>query len=179
MAFRALQRSDFPRLSSWLETPHVALWWRHANDAGTVESDFGPAVDGRDPTEMFVVEEDGRDIGLIQRYRLDDHPRWEATVSVGASPCPAIGIDYLIGEESRIGQGLGARMISRFVDDTWDRHPDARAVVVAVQQANRQSWRALEKAGFRREWSGTLDSDDPSDGGPSHLYVLLRPVEPG
>ncbi|HEX3907325.1 MAG TPA: acetyltransferase [Mycobacteriales bacterium] len=36
------------------------------------------------------------------------------------------------------------------------------------------SWRILEKAGFSRIWSGELDSPDPSDEGPQHVYVLSR-----
>ena len=173
-SFRPLERSDFPRLSEWLATPHVAAWWRHQHDPASVEADFGPIVDGEDTTEGFVVEEDGRAIGLIQRYRLDDEGDWDRTVAVGSAPRPAAGIDYLLGDESRVGQGLGPRVIDAFVVATWEGYPDLVAIVVAVQQANRRSWRALEKAGFRRDWSGILESDDPSDAGPSHVYVRLR-----
>ena len=176
IAFRAVRRSDFARLSRWLGAPHVAVWWRQPHHAADLEAEFGPVVDGRDPTEVLVVEEDGHDVGLIQRYRLDDNPQWEQAVSVGSAPRPAIGIDYLIGDESRIGKGLGPRIIARITDDTWERYPEAVAVVVAVQQANRRSCRALEKAGFEREWSGVLRSIDPSDAGPSHVYVRLRPI---
>ena len=121
IAFRALRRSDFPRLSRWLAAPHVAMWWRHPHDDADLEAEFGPVVDGRDPTEIFIVEEDGLDVGLIQRYRLDDDPQWEQAVAVGSSPRPAVGIDYLIGEESRIGHGLGPRIIACFIDVTWER----------------------------------------------------------
>lgn len=175
-AFRRLERSDFPRLSEWLAAPHVAQWWRHGHDRAAVEADFGPLVDGEDPTEAFVIEEDGLPIGLIQRYRFDENEAWDRTVAVGTAPRPAAGIDYLIGDRFRVGRGLGPRVIGDFVLGTWDRYPDLAAVVVAVQQANRQSWRALEKAGFRRDWSGALESDDPSDAGPSHVYVCLRPI---
>ena len=47
-------------------------------------------------------------------------------------------------------------------------------IVAAVQQGNRRSWRALEKAGFSRTWAGQLESDDPSDAGPSYVYVRAR-----
>lgn len=43
--------------------------------------------------------------------------------------------------------------------------------VVAVQQANRRSWRALEKAGFERTWAGTIECDDSCDAGPNFVYV--------
>jgi len=53
-------------------------------------------------------------------------------------------------------------MIARFVDLAWVDYPQIDAVVVAVQQENRASWRALHEAGFRRTWAGTLDSDTPA-----------------
>ena len=174
-SFRRLERSDFPHLSEWLATPHVAAWWRHGYDPASVEADFGAMVDGEDTTEAFIVEEEGRAIGMIQRYRLDEDGAWDRTVAVGTAPRPAAGIDYLIGDESRVGHGLGPRIIDAFARATWERYPELVAIVVAVQQANRQSWRALEKAGFQRDWSGTLESDDPSDAGPSYVYVRFRP----
>ena len=45
---------------------------------------------------------------------------------------------------------------------------------VAVQQANHRSWRALEKAGYDRVFEGMIESDDPSDAGPSYVYVRAR-----
>ena len=54
------------------------------------------------------------------------------------------------------------------------RYPDVRCVVAAPQQENVASWRALEKAGFTRAWSGVLDSDDPSDDGPAFVYRIDR-----
>jgi aminoglycoside 6'-N-acetyltransferase len=114
-------------------------------------------------------------IGMIQRYRIDDNPEWKQSLAVAGSPEAAAGIDYLIGEERLTGRGVGPEMISHFVEDTWRRYPDIRAIAVAVQQQNRRSWRALEKAGFERAWAGTIESDDPSDEGPSYVYTLPRP----
>jgi aminoglycoside 6'-N-acetyltransferase len=174
LGFRPLERGDFPLLSMWLAAPHVEPWWREDPAPAAVEERYGPVVDGLDPTEVFVVEDAGRPIGMIQRYRLSDEPDWERAVAVAATPKNAAGIDYLIGEETLIGRGLGGEIIGRFVEDTFRRYPDSSAVVVGVQQENRRSWRALEKAGFQRCWSGMLDSDDPSDEGPSYLYVRYR-----
>jgi aminoglycoside 6'-N-acetyltransferase len=174
LGFRRLERSDFTQLAQWLAAPHVARWWRQGHDPADVEAEYGPAVDGEDPTEVFVVELDGRSIGLIQRYRLDDNAQWTLALAPSTAPSDAVGIDYLIGPEHLIGRGLGGRVIAGFVIDTWSRYPDLSAIVVAVQQANRRSW-ALEKAGFDRIWAGTLASDDPGDDGPSYIFVLDHP----
>ena len=175
-AFQPLARADFTLLADWFARPHVAPWWREPADLDSIEAAYGPLVDGSDPTEGFIVLEAERPIAFFQRYRLDDNPAWKTAVAVGVGDVVGVGIDYLIGDESDTGHGVGRRMIGEFVAHTWVRHPDSTAVVVAVQQANAASWRALEGAGFRRVWSGTLKSDDPSDDGPSFIYLLTRPA---
>jgi aminoglycoside 6'-N-acetyltransferase len=179
MDFRPLASADLPTLADWLGRPHVLRWWREAADIAAVEAAYGPMIDSTDPTEGFVAVLEGRSLGFIQRYRLDDNPEWEHTLGVAVGHIVGAGIDYLIGDESMTGQGLGRQMISRFVDDSWTRYPDIVAFVVAVQQDNRASWRALGAVGFRRAWGGTLDSDDPSDQGLSYVYVKPRSGAPG
>jgi len=170
LAFRPLSRADFPVLDTWLAAEHVARWWPELASGGSAASAFGPCVDGDDPTEAFVVVDAGRAVGLVQRYLLTDYPAWRDGVGMEA----AAGIDYLIGEEELTGVGLGPRIITAFTALTLERYTDVESVVVAVQQANRASWRALEKAGYHRVFAGTIDSDDPSDEGPSYLYLRER-----
>ena len=173
--FRPLTRDDFSLLVTWLGAPHVHRWWREDHDPAAIEARYGPGVDGTDPGEVFVVGRDGLPIGLIQRYRFDDNPGWQESLRVAGTPSDAAGIDYLIGEGSLLGVGLGPALISQFLTDTWIRYPDVAAVVVNIDQANRRSWRAVEKVGFQRAWSGEIVSDDPSDAGTNHIYVLSRP----
>jgi aminoglycoside 6'-N-acetyltransferase len=172
--FRPLIRDDFSLLATWLGAPHVHRWWREDHDPATIEARYGPGVDGTDPGEVFVVERDGQPIGLIQRYRFDDNPAWQESLRVAGTPRDAVGIDYLIGEEGLLGGGLGPALIGQFLTETWIRYPDISAVVVNIDQANRRSWRAVEKVGFQRAWSGEIVSDDPSDSGTNHVYVLYR-----
>lgn len=179
LRFRPLTRDDFSLLSHWLSRPHVEPWWREPFDPASVEQRYGPSVDGTDPGEVFVVEQDGRPVGMVQRYRLDDEPEWRRVLEVTGTPENAAGIDYLIGEENLIGRGIGSEIIVQFVEKTWSRYPDVPAIVVDVQQDNRRSWRALEKVGFTRCWAGELDSDDPSDQGPAYAYILERPSSDG
>jgi aminoglycoside 6'-N-acetyltransferase len=171
LRFRRLTREDYPLLSDWFSRPHVEPWWQEAYDLGSIERNYGPSVDGLDPTELFVVETEGSPIGFVQRYLLDQNASWKASLAPTGEHQKAVGIDYLIGDEARVGMGLGPQIIDAFVGSTWQRYPGVPEIVVAVQQANRRSWRALEKAGFERTWSGNLESDDPSDAGPSFVYV--------
>jgi aminoglycoside 6'-N-acetyltransferase len=163
-------------MAEWLSRPHIEKWWREASDIAAVEADYGPMIDGADPTEGFIAMSDGHSIGFIQRYLLADYPEWQQTVAVGVGVIPGLGIDYFIGEEAMTGQGLGPQMIGALVTESWTTYPDIPAVVVDVVQDNRASWRALEHAGFERAWQGTLASDDPCDEGPCYLYVTYRPT---
>jgi aminoglycoside 6'-N-acetyltransferase len=194
ITFRPLARSDLPLLIDWPGRPHVAQWWREPCDVVAVEAAYGPLIDGSDPTEGFIAllgtagegevgESGSQPLAFIQRYRFDQNPDWQRTVAHALGPGPggsnlvgaAAGIDYLIGDQTMTGRGLGRQMISAFVDLAWSRFPDVSVVIVAVDQANKASWRALEGAAFQRAWGGVLDSDDPSDEGPSYLYVRHRP----
>ena len=150
ISFRPLRSDDLPLLAGWLARPHVLRWWREESDIAAVEAAYGPLIAGTDTTEAFIALRDGQSIGYIQRYRLDDNPVWQRSIFSAVGETNAAGIDYLIGDESLTGQGLGRRLISEFVDDSWQRYPDIGAIAVAVQQDNRASWRALEGAGFHQ-----------------------------
>jgi len=169
IAFRPLERSDFHLLADWLGRPHVATWWREASDLPAVEAAYGPLVDGPDRTEGFIAVRDGQPLAFLQRYRLDDNPEWQQAIAVapGLGDVIGIGIDYLIGDEAMTGHGLGRQMIAAFVNLSWARYPDITAVVVAVDQDNGASWRALEGAGFLRTWAGVVNSGDLSDRDPA------------
>jgi len=175
VSFRLLVRKDFALLSDWFARPHVEPWWREEYDLTSIEERYGPGVDGLDPTELFIVETGGQAVGFAQRYLFDDNPAWRRSLAAAGEHADAAGIDYLIGEQMMTGRGFGPLMIRQFVEQTWVSYPGVSQVVVAVPQANRRSWRALEKAGFERTWAGTVSSGDPSDNGPSYVYVRRRP----
>ncbi|ANY10311.1 acetyltransferase [Pseudonocardia sp. HH130630-07] len=166
-------------LRAWLAEPHVHRWWFHDTGPGAVERDFGPAMRGEEPAEDLVVELGGEPVGLLQRCRWQDYPEYVAEVEpYVVLPPGAVTIDYLIGSPGLVGRGLGPRMIAGAVAGVWERYPDAPAVVVPVVAVNRASWRALEKAGFRRVATGDLAPDNPADP-PLHVILRIdRPEEP-
>lgn len=177
--FVPLESEDLAILAVWLARPHVARWWREPSDPVSVAQNYGPLAAGHDPTEGFIVDCGGRRIGYVQRYLIDDDPDWQETIldALGESNGIGIGIDYFIGEPDLVGKRVGRRMISEFVAESWSRYPSAERMVVAVQQENVASWKALEASGFRRAWEGELVSADPSDRGPSFIYVAKPPPD--
>lgn len=170
--FRPLTRDDSSLLAAWLARPHVARWWNHDYTPEAIESDFGPSIDGADPTEMHSVLLDGRPIGLIQCSRFSDYPDYRQEIGgIAEVPDGAATIDYLIGEPDLIGRGVGTAMIATFVERLWKRDPEVTSLIVAVNSANEASWRALLRAGFERVGRGELEPDNPID---DRLHEILR-----
>lgn len=176
VSFRPVTPQDFPRLSAWLADPAVRRWWNHDPSPAGVERDFGPATRGEEPAEDLLALADGRPVGLVQRARYDDYPEdRDELATVTAVPPGAATVDYLLGGAQDRGRGLGPVVIRAASASVWERFPDAPCLLVAVVAANRPSWRALEKAGFRRVAEGDLEPDNPVDD-PLHLvYRLDRP----
>ena len=137
------------------------------------EVKFGPGIDGTEANEVFVFTVDGRPAGVVQRYLIDDYPEWLEALAPALDAHHGAGIDYFIGEPDLVGRGIGPAMIRSFVPSVFERYPSAVAVVVDVDQANRASWRALEKAGLHRIYTG--DIDDEGTMTPEFVYRLDRP----
>jgi aminoglycoside 6'-N-acetyltransferase len=177
ISFRPLERDDLGLLAAWLADPVVRRWWPDPAEVAALERRYGPSIDGHDPTEVFVVGVNGEPAGIAQRYRTADDTCWQHAV-VTAVPALAdvttAGIDYLLGRADMRNRGVGTRMVRAFTAALFTDMADVQSVVVAVQQDNRASWRALERAGYRRLWAGVLDTDDPSDAGPAFLLIAWR-----
>ena len=174
---RPLRREDFPLLSRWLAEPLVARWWNDDASPDAVEADFGPVVDGEDPTAVYLAEHQGWVFGLVQVFRLDDEPEYAAELStVCPVPAGALSLDYLVGEPDARGRGLGTAMIAAAVARGFADHPDAGEVLVPVSAANEASWRALERAGGTRYAVGELEPDNPVDSRDHVVHRFVRPT---
>src|SRR4029450_4648104 len=114
--FRRVARSDFALLAGWLATPPVRRWWPHDWSPDAVERDFGPSADGLEPNEDWLALVDGVPGGLVQRSRVDAYAEnlgdFSSIVEV---PPGAVTLDYLLGDPTRLGRGLGSAMIAAMV----------------------------------------------------------------
>ena len=148
IGFRPLTRADFPDVVAWQLQPHVSRWWQdEATDVDTAEEHYGPALDGEDPTRMWVLEVNGRSVGMLQDYRVGDHPDYSLLT---AKP-DAVAFDYLIGDPARVGRGIGSRMLWAFLRDVvHPGYPEARELFAAPDHRNEPSLRVLDKLGFVR-----------------------------
>lgn len=177
VSWRPLTSDDLPALAGWLAEPGVARWWREPSDLATVRAKYEPRVLAVERTEVFVVVVGGQDAGIVQRYRAADDDEWRQVLRAADPSVAALasaGVDYLIGVPGLRGRGIGSALLAAFTEQLLAEWPDVEAVVTSVLAANVASWRALENAGFVREWAGQLASDDPSDQGESYLMVRRR-----
>ena len=127
--------------------PHVESWWHERLDLAGVEAKYGPGVDGREPTHVFVIERREQRIGWIQWYRWADYPEHGARLGAESG---AAGIDFAIGEPELIGQGIGPVAIRSFLEHVVFAERDIAACVSDPETQNTRSLRAFEKAGFVR-----------------------------
>jgi aminoglycoside 6'-N-acetyltransferase len=180
ITWRRLAAEDFPLLGKWLANEHVARWWNHETSPEAVERDFGASARGEEPSEDWLALVDGHPVGLVQRSRLVDYPEYLAEFAALVTvPGNAMTIDYLIGDPSQVGHGLGPRMIRSMVDLTWRDHADVTTILVAVTASNRASWRALEKAGATRIGMGDMAPDNPIDDSLHYVYRFVSQDDPG
>ncbi|MFE6401821.1 GNAT family N-acetyltransferase [Streptomyces alboflavus] len=176
--WRRVAEENYGLLSVWFAQPHVARWWNHDASLEGIARGFGPAARGEEPSEDLLVMLGALPVGLVRRRRFTDHPRQAAELDGQIDvPAGSVTIGYLIGDPTRIGQGLGPLIIRETVATTWSVHEDAPAVVVPVPVAHRASWRALEKAGLRRVGSADLTPDNPDDGRAHYVYRVDRPSD--
>ncbi len=165
VAFPPLREEDVILVERWLKEDHVARWWREPVEEAIEKRYAG--IEGRRPTRQFLIELDGRPAGMIQTYLVRDHPEWQELVKVGDD---VAGVDLMIGEPDLVGHGFGPRVLSAFVEDVVFADRFTNAVVATVEEPNRRSWRAFEKAGFVHV------RDVQEDGLPHRLMRLDRPA---
>jgi len=140
--FEPLRKDDLQLVRGWLGREHVRRWWRDPLES---LAEYEQAIDGLDPTDHYLIVVDGRPVGMIETYLVADHPEWDAIIQVGEG---VAGVDLLIGEEELTGRGLGPQVLQAFAEEVVFANPATHACVAAVDEANRRSWRAFEKAGF-------------------------------
>ncbi len=164
VGFRPLGRDDLPLVYDWLGREHVRRWWGDRAGYDEAVAEYLDAIEGRDPTDLYVIVVAGEDAGLIQTYLLADYPEYAVLVDAGDE---AAGLDVFLGDTSLIGSGLGTHVIHAFVSEFVFARPETRACVADPDVSNLASIRAFEKAGFTAVSTFT----DPED---EQLHAVMR-----
>ena len=158
IALRPLTRHDFGLLAGWLQEPLVHEWWHDDPAPEALERQYGPAIDGREPTAVRIGEETGAPIGLVQWYRLADEPEYaEELARVLPVPPDAWSLDYLVGAAEHRGRGVGSALVLAALQEIGQV-----PVVVPVHAENGASAAVLRRAGFVLAAHAELDPDNPA-----------------
>lgn len=146
LELRLLEDSDIPMVEAWLNKEHVKRWYEIPHLGVTIE-DWMNEIKERNGEfhwlTYLIVMWQGAPIGLCLYYRCE-----ESDEDFGTLPLiGTYGIDYLIGEESCLGRGLGKNMVSLLVDKIF-AFPDAFRITADIDENNKASERTLLSCGF-------------------------------
>lgn len=147
MELRLLTDDDIPLIENWLHQAHVKRWYEIPRLGITIDDWMNEIraykEDFRWITYLIVLHEN-RPIGLCLYYSCKDS-KDEDFGSLALSG--AYGVDYMIGESSLIGQGLGRRMLSLLVDRIFSL-PDAQRITADIDIDSAASKNTLLSCGF-------------------------------
>lgn len=146
LELRLLEDSDISLVEAWLNKEHVKRWYEIPHLGVTIE-DWMNEIKERNGEfhwlTYLIVMWQGAPIGLCLYYRCEDSDEDFGTLPLIGT----YGIDYLIGEESCLGRGLGKNMVSLLVDKIF-AFPDALRITADIDVNNKASERTLLSCGF-------------------------------
>ncbi len=164
-------RDDLPLLAAWLGRPHVRRWYGEPGSLDDVVAYYGPSIEEQEPTDHYVVELEGRAVGMLQTYVVADHPEYAAVI--GIRDRHTAGADILIGEEELTGFGLGTEILMRFVRDVVFARPEMiRCSPTRISATSRPCVRSRRPASSgsrssltRKTAASTRSSSSPAEPG--------------
>ncbi|MGH7759900.1 MAG: GNAT family N-acetyltransferase [Candidatus Dormibacteraceae bacterium] len=170
IGFRRMTEADLSLMERWLTADHIVPWWGPAPTSQQVATHYLPYIRREQPTDPYLIVDDGTTVGYIQAFRVADWPAYWPPGGPYASEPEAAGIDLLIGDKELTGRRLGRRVIHEFVRDIVFIRPDVPACYADPAAANLASLGAFRKAGFVD--IGPIAA--PGDATPRRLLRLVR-----
>ncbi len=164
-AFHPLTEADLPLLCGWLGRPHLQQWWRRgAISLAEVRDKYLPRIAGRGDARPYLAYLDGQPTGYFQYYRAAEGSEdwWPDEPGPGV-----LGIDQFLADGDRLGQGLGAAMVSQFAAFLL-ADPGVTEIRVDPHPDNARAIRCYLKVGFRAV--GPITTPD----GPALMMFLDR-----
>lgn len=147
LELRPITDRDVSLVEGWLNKEHVKQWYEIPSKGVSI-ADWMYEIKERNGEFKWlthlIATFGGKPIGMCQYYKCEDSSDEDfGTLSKDGS----YGIDYLIGEESYIGKGLGKGIISLLTKKIFSL-PDAKRITADIDKENKASERALLSCGF-------------------------------
>lgn len=142
---RRLKDEDVDVVKGWLRKEYVAKWF---GDASEWLHEINHRCDQFDFIRHFIVEANGIPVGFCQYYD------WNRAFEEDPESVPAgsYGIDYMFGEESLLGKGLGKQLVKLICEKVISEQPNAVQLIadptVEEDRINITSIKVLEANGF-------------------------------
>ncbi|MFC6156859.1 GNAT family N-acetyltransferase [Kribbella jiaozuonensis] len=163
---RPADSSDAARIALWMAQPHIRQWWHQDWSVERWAQELEQQSAGEHSVPC-VVAVDAEDFGYVELYRVR-HDRLAEYYSSGEHDW---GVHVAIGEVTRVGRGVGRRLLRALADALLVADPACERVVAEPDVQNIPSVRAFVAAGFDRV--GELQLPDKT----AVLMVRARTVE--
>ena len=112
VGFRRLAETDLPLLYEWLQRESTFSSGGGSGRAyDAVVQRYLPAIEGSEPTDLYLILVDDRPAGFIQTY-LACRTTLTTSALVGVGEGVA-GVDLFLADPEQTGKGLGSKVISR------------------------------------------------------------------
>jgi len=151
---RAFKDNDLQLLDKWLHKEYIEKWFEVPGIC-TID-DWLYEVKNRDGEfawiNYFIALWEDCPVGFCLYYQCADAKEdWYGDTSLDGT----YSIDYLIGEESCLGKGLGNKMIAKLMEMIFS-HKEAKKIIVQPDQRNEASCNLLLSNGFILDESNNI-----------------------
>ncbi|KOP65631.1 2-aminoglycoside phosphotransferase [Bacillus sp. FJAT-18019] len=145
---RELEEKDVLSMVSWLSNPDVLQYYEgrdNPHDAERVREQF--YVD--DDETRCIIEYEGKPIGYIQFYLLDEEMLGEYGYGESDADGMTFATDQFIGEPDYWNKGIGTKLMTSMVEYLVVQR-QADRIVMDPQAWNVRAIACYEKCGFRK-----------------------------
>lgn len=142
---RELEAEDASLLAKWLSDPAVLEFYEGRDNPFDLDKVRDVFFTPEDPETRCIVEWDGRAVGYLQFYPLDE----EEKALYGYGNELIYGMDQFIGEPDHWNRGIGSELVTGTAS-FLTREKRAKRVVMDPRTSNLRAIACYMKCGFRQ-----------------------------
>lgn len=161
--------ADYRLLEAWCRQEEIYRYFEQRILSGEeIRRKYYPRTlkDARVP--VFMIEQDGRPVGIIQYQRMSAEDNW-----CGIRAADGYEIDLFIGEEKERGRGIGRESVALIARYLFEKM-GAGTLVMCPMSGNASAIRCYERCGF--EETGMFSAPDTV--GVTQEYVRMIRLRP-